>query len=196
MIPVAAFLKDFSECPPKPAGISAEEIAEMSAQLIDAAREEGRSTGREEAQAEADVRLAQREAEFAAQIRTQREVWCASESAVLADAISKGLEGLHDAVMGQVAQTLKPFLIEEVRKKALAELAIAVGALLAKEPDVGLEVVGPSDLVKSLEAKLAGHAGSISYAGANFCEVEVKAGPAVIATRIGAWIEKINEACP
>lgn len=195
MIPVASFLKDFSECPPKSVGISAEDIAEMSAQL-DAAREEGRLAGREEAQAEAIAHLAQREAEFATQVRAQREVWCANESAVLADAINKGLEGLHDAVVVQVASALKPFLTEEVRKKAVAELAVAVGALLAKEPDVGLEVVGPADLVKSLEGKLSSHAGSISYASASFCEVEVKVGPTVIATRIGAWIDKINEACP
>lgn len=196
MMPVSALLRDFSERPPEPAGISSEAVAEMSAQLVEAAREEGRLAGMEEAQAQADARLAQREAEFAAQLRGQREAWCASESAVLAEAITKGLEGLHDAVMAQVAQTLKPFLVEEVRQKALAELAIAVGAMLAKEPDVGLEVVGPSDLVKALEGKLTAHAGSISYASASFCEVEVKAGSSVIATRIGAWLDKINEACP
>ena len=53
-----------------------------------------------------------------------------------------------------------------------------------------------TDLVKALELKLSDHAGAVSFASANFCEVEVKAGQAVLTTRIGAWLAKIDEACP
>ena len=196
LIPVSAILKDFSECPPEPVGISHEAFEEMSAPLIAAAREEGRQAGREEALAEAEAQIAEREAQFAAQLAAAREAWVASESKVLAEQINKGFAGLHDTVLAQVGQVLKPFLVEEVRQKAIAELAIAVGSLLSKEPDVGLEIAGPADLVKCLEGKLVDHADAVSTASANFCEVEVKVGSTVVATRIAAWLERINEACP
>lgn len=196
LIPVSAILKDFSECPPDPVGISHAAFEEMSAPLIEAAREEGRQAGREEALAEAEAQIAEREAQFSAQLAAAREAWVASEGKVLAEHINKGFAGLHDAVLSQVAQVLKPFLVEEVRQKAIAELAIAVGGLLSKEPEVGLEIAGPADLIKCLEAKLLDHAGAVSTASADFCEVEVKAGSTVVSTRISAWLDRINEVCP
>lgn len=192
VMPVAAFLKDFSEH--VPAAVSAEDQAEITAQALDAARAEGQQAGYEQAQAEAEARLAEREAEFAAQLTAQREAWCCAESKVLADAIRSGLEALHDEVVASIAQTLQPFLTEQVRQKALGELALAIGALLSKEPEIGLEIIGPPDLVKSLELKLSDHAGAVSFSRAGFCEVEVKAGHALLSTRIGAWLDKINEA--
>lgn len=200
VMPAAAFLKDFSDYLPEPLPLTPQEQAAMHAEALEAARAEGFQQGREEASAEADAQRMAREAEFEseleARIAAARETWVAEQGAVLADAIARGIHDLRDAMLTTTAEVLKPFLVDSVRRKAVAELAQTIGGLLLREPEAGIAVSGPQDLLKMLELHLSEHAGALTFAVSDTPEVEVKAGHALLSTRISAWVEKINEACP
>jgi hypothetical protein len=200
VMPVAQFLKDFSEVAlPEPMGPSSEELAEERAQTVEAARAEGHEAGREEglaeARAETVTQLAEQEAEFARQLADARAAWVEQEGAQLAASIGKALTHMHDEILAVTAQVLKPFLIEEVRKRALDELSRTVEDILKREPDAGIAISGPDDLIKSLELHLSEHAGAMTFTPSQTPEVEVTAGHALLSTRISAWVDKIDEAC-
>ncbi len=198
VMPVAAFLKDFSDClpPEQPLARSPEEEAEERAQLAEAARAEGFEAGRAEALAEAEAQLAQRDAEFQQQLVAAREAWAASEATALADAMNAAIERARDEIIAVTAHVLKPFLIEQVRDKALAELSRTIEDVLRREPDAPIAISGPADLLKALEFRLSEHAGAMTFTPSSSCEVEVTAGHALLSTRLAAWVEKLNEACP
>lgn len=200
VMPVAAFLKDFSDYLPEPLPLTPEEQSAMLAEAVEAARMEGMQQGREEALAEAEAQRAAREIEFESELEVKiaaaREAWAAEQGAVLAAAIEKNLGDLRDSMLAATAEALKPFLIESVRRRAVTELGRTIGDLLLREPEAGIAVSGPQDLLKSLELQLSEHAGALTFVVSDTPEVEVKAGHALLSTHISAWVEKINEACP
>jgi hypothetical protein len=193
--PVAGFLKDFSDYVPlvEPAYEPAAEPADHT-EMLEAARAEGFAQGREEARAEMDARFAELEAAFEARLGEEREAWAARDGSRLAAAMLQGLEGVREEVVAATAQVLKPFLIESVRQKALSGLSRAIDDLLLRDPEAGMVISGPQDLLKVMELHLNERAGTFTFKPADTPEVEVKAGAALLSTRIAAWVEKINEA--
>lgn len=199
VMPVARFLKDFSDVSlPAPPGPSLEELAEERAQAVEAARAEGHEAGRAEglaeARAETDALLAQQEADFARRLAEARQAWVDQEGSALAASIGKALTRIHDDVLSATADVLKPFLVEAVRQRALAELSRTIEDILKREPDAGIAISGPEDLLKALEVQLSEHAGAMTFTPSSSPEVEVQAGHALLSTRISAWADKIHEA--
>lgn len=198
VMPAASFLKDFSDCLPEAVSLSPEMEAALHADALEAARAEGYQQGREEAAAEAAARAEQREAEFnaelAARLDAERAAWVSDHAQALADALARGLQGLRDDMLSVTAEVLKPFLCESVRQKAIAELSETVAELLQRQPETTLAISGPPDLLKSMELHLSDHAGAVTFTPNQSVEVEVKAGHALLSTRIAAWVDKINEA--
>lgn len=197
VMPVASFLKDFSDYVPavETALDYAQEAESIdTTELTEAARAEGIAQGREEARAEMEVRFAELEAAFEARLKEEREAWAAQDGSRLAAAMLQGLEGVREEVVAATAQVLKPFLAEAVRQKALSELATAIDDLLLRDPETGMVISGPQDLLKVLELHLSERAGSFTFKPSDTPEVEVKAGAALLSTRIGSWVERINEA--
>lgn len=197
VMPVAQFLRDFSDVPVvESVGPSPEEIAEEKAIAVEAARAEGLEAGLAQAQAETDARLAAQEEDFTRRLAEARAAWVAEEGAQLAASIGRALTKLHDELIAVTAQVLQPFLVEEVRKRAVEELSRTVEDILKREPDAGIAISGPEDLIRSLELHLSEHAGAMTFTPSSAPEVEVRAGHALLSTRISAWVEKINEAAP
>jgi hypothetical protein len=198
VMPVAAFLKDFSDYVPvdvdAPIAFASESEPVDYTEQVEAARAEGIAQGHEEARAEMEARFAELEAAFEARLVQEREAWAQHDGSRLAAAMLQGLEGVRDEVVAATAHVLKPFLIESVRQKALAELSRAIEDLLLRDPEAGMVISGPQDLLKVLEVRLSERAGSFTFKPGETPEVEVKAGPALLSTRIAAWVEKINEA--
>jgi len=198
VMPVAGFLKDFSDYVPVVVDAPMEyapepEPIDISEQL-EAARAEGIAQGREEARAEMESRFAELETAFEARLAQEREAWVQRDGSRLAAAMLQGLEGVREDVVAATAQVLKPFLIETVRQRALSELSRAIEDLLLRDPDTGMVISGPRDLLAVLELHLAERAGSFIFKVSETPEVEVKAGAALLSTRMAAWVEKINEA--
>jgi hypothetical protein len=200
VMPVASFLKDFSSYVPEPVEFSADSPLLQSPEPVDnteaieAARAEGVAQGREEALAEMQSRFAELEAAFEARLAQEREAWAADHGAKLAGAMLAGLDAVRDEVIGATAQVLKPFLVEAVRQKALAGLARTIDDMLLRDPETGFVISGPEDLLKALELRLSERAGNFTFKPSDSPEIEVKAGAALLATRIASWVEKINEA--
>jgi hypothetical protein len=197
VMPVAGFLKDFSDYVPV-VETALEYMPEAEpvdyTEQLDAARADGVVQGREEARAEMEARFAELEAAFEARLQQEREAWAQRDGARLAAAMLQGLEGVREDVIAATAQVLKPFLVESVRQRALAELSKAIEDLLLRDPEAGMVISGPKDLLDVLEVHLAERAGSFTFKPSETPEVEVKAGAALLSTRIAAWVEKINEA--
>lgn len=198
VMPVAGFLKDFSDYVPVVVETALDFVPEAEpadvTERIEAAHAEGIAQGREDARAEMEARFAELEAGFEERIQKEREVWAQRDGARLAAAMLQGLDGVREDVVAATAQVLKPFLIESVRQKALAELSRAIEDLLLRDPEAGMVISGPKDLLDVLELHLNERAGSFTFKPSETPEVEVKAGAALLSTRIAAWVEKINEA--
>lgn len=196
VMPVAAFLKDFSSYVPEVVELGPEPQPEIidNSEAIEAARAEGVAQGREEAMAEMTERLAAQDAAFEERLKAEREAWAAHHAGRLAAAMLQGLDGLRDDVISATAQVLKPFVADRIREKALVELRHAIDDMLLRDPEIGFVISGPADLVKELEVHLSEKAGSFSFRPSESAELEVKAGAALLSTRISSWLEKINEA--
>jgi hypothetical protein len=57
-----------------------------------------------------------------------------------------------------------------------------------------MEIVGPEDLLKALQAKLGPEATNVRFSAGAGCDVRVTADQTVLETRLGAWVAKIEEA--
>lgn len=198
VMPVAGFLKDFSDYVPAVVDTAMDFAPEADpvdvTEQIEAARAEGVAQGHEEARAEMEARFAELEAAFEARLAQERDAWAQHDGARLAAAMLQGLDGVREDVVAATAQVLKPFLIDSVRQKAVAELSRAIEDLLLRDPEAGMVISGPKDLLDVLEVHLNERAGSFTFKPSEIPEVEVKAGAALLSTRIAAWVEKINEA--
>lgn len=198
VMPAASFLKDFGDCLPEPIALASPEVeAALQAEALEAARLEAHRQGREEAEAEAAARAAEREAEFsaelAARLQAEREAWIAEQGEVLAAAVGRGLDTLRQDLLSAASEVLKPFVAEAVRQRAVEELARTVGDILLREAEAPLAISGPADLLKVMELHLSEHAGAVTFLANQSPEVEVKAGHALLSTRIAAWVDRINE---
>jgi len=194
VMPVASFLKDFSDYVPEPVQFGQEPEPVDNTEALEAARAEGMAQGREEALAEMGARVAELEAAFEARLASERAAWARQDGALLATAILHGLENVREQVIDATAQVLKPFVADGVRQRALAELGRCIDDMLLRDPELGIVVSGPQDLVKVLELHLSERAGNFTFKPSASPEVEVKAGPALLSTRIASWLEKIDEA--
>lgn len=198
VMPVAGFLKDFSDYLPVVGDAPMEYAHEAEpvdyTEQIEAARADGIAQGRDEVRAEMEARFAELEAAFDARLAQERDAWAQRDGARLAAAMLQGLDGVREEVVAATAQVLKPFLVESVRQKALLELSRAIEDVLLRDPDTGMVISGPKDLLAVLELHLNERAGSFTFKPCDTAEVEVKAGAALLSTRMAAWVEKINEA--
>ncbi len=134
---------------PTPQAEPAETPEERAAALAEAeARglEQGLAQARAEAQAQHE---AEREA-FAARLAEERARWCEGEAERLAEGFSAALRALDADLTQRIGRLLVPVLSDALRRRALDDLSVALGRLLAEPGQAAIRVSGPEDLLDAL----------------------------------------------
>jgi hypothetical protein len=172
-------------------GLSEEEQA---AARIAEAHAEGFEKGRAAALAALEPKLAEQAAQFQRQLAQERAAWAARDGDKLAGALAAGLEALEARIADAVTRILAPFLEARLCHQAVAELRAELDVLLAREPEIGLSIAGPEDLLEALRSRLSDQRCSVTYVTSQACDVSVGAGQTLLQTRLAAWKARIEEA--
>jgi len=154
------------------------------------------TSGVVKAKAEFDERFAQQQAEFEQSLATERARWAEEEGRRLAGLLGMRLDELEATIASQVTQILKPVFTEQVRKRAVAELASALESLMANGEFAKLTVSGPEDLLGMLSAQLNVKIGNVAFTPAPGCDLHLTVDQTVLETRIGAWVRAIEGKAP
>jgi hypothetical protein len=104
------------------------------------------------------------------------------------------LEALEARLADTTARILKPFLATEMHRRAIADLAESLTALRSQEKTAHIGISGAADILESLRARLEGKLENVTYRQSDACDLRVTVGQAVLETRIGAWMARIEEA--
>jgi len=158
---------------------------------LEEARARGFEEGRQAAEAEIETRLAEQKAETEQDIAAARASWCAEAGPQLADQFTNAVREMEDRITGAIERLLRPFLVRAVRIHAVNELRATLEEFVGKNPGIALEISGPEDLLDAVRESLPESLKEVSYAANDAREIQVKAGTALIETRISNWLETI-----
>jgi hypothetical protein len=194
-LPVAFYLKELSGEPARRGGrqmaLGGESGSDIEVQ-IEEAHARGILEARAEAQVELDVAITKQAAEFDKKLATERQRWAAEQGERLAELIASELEKIEQRVSDCVSRILQPLLAEQIRSRAVDELARSLGAMLSKGEFAKITISGPQDLLSAMEARLDGSQAGLSFEVADGVELSVSADDTILETRIGSWGETIK----
>ncbi len=197
-VPIANFLVDFGnkdlslELAPATLSPVLPIVEEVNwAERLEEARARGFEEGRQAAELEVEKRLSEQKAEAEQDIAAARATWCAEAGPQLADQFSTAVREMEDRVTDALERVLRPFLVSAVRKHAISELRATLEELVGKNPGIALEISGPEDLLEAVRESLPASLKDVGYAANDAREIQVKAGTALIETRIANWLDSI-----
>jgi hypothetical protein len=153
----------------------------------------GYEAGRAVARAEHEEKLKQQQDYYAQQLSLERYTWANRESDVLAAQIADGLIEIEERIANTVGRLLRPFITKQAKDRAVGELVAALEVLLGTDDGVTLEISGPEDLLELLRGKLSNRNAAVLFAPGEGTEVRVAAGPTLIETNLGEWMQRVKE---
>jgi hypothetical protein len=156
----------------------------------------GLAEGKAVARAELEGQLAEQQAAAEQRLVEERARWAEEEGMRLAGLIGMRLEELEVTIADQVAQILKPVFAEQVRKRAVAELAGTLEGLMANGEFGKITISGPEDLLAMLSAQLNVKIGNVAFSPAPGSDLHLTVDQTVLETRIGAWARTIEGGAP
>jgi hypothetical protein len=195
VVPAAPFLVDFAspvlvselaEDMPQPVSPAGAEID--WAERVEEAYARGIEEGKRSAEADAVVLLEEQKAALDQSLAAAREGWCNEEGPRLADQIGTAIRAMEDRIAESAERVLRPFLAQAVRDQAIGHLRAIVQDLVATNASIALEISGPEDLLNAIRTSLPSSLANAAYVVNEASDVQVKAGPSVIETRISAWL--------
>jgi hypothetical protein len=195
VVPIARYLQELdvddaqrgASAGGKPAAAGrAAMLAEAEAQAF----ERGKVAAEQQLAARLDERMALHHKELAA----SREAWVQNESGRLADQLVNGLNELEARLADTAARILEPFLAAELRRKAIAELVQHLAVLRTRDKQALITIAGAADLLDALRVGLGDKLDNIEFQPGLASDVRVVAGQTVLATQLGAWMARIEEA--
>ncbi len=199
IVPAAPFLVEFGSEPP--AAIAEEmlhgaiptvEAGGGDSEQLEEAYARGIEEGKAAAEAEAETRLAEQKAELEQSLAAAREAWCREEGERLVAQLAAAMDQLEERIATAAEQVLRPLLSLAVRDRAVADLRTTLHEMISSNPEIVLEISGPEDLLEAVRASLSGSVAAVSYVTTEGLDVQIKAGGAVIETRIAAWLHEIE----
>ena len=198
-VPVANFLVDFGskdlplELAPDTLSPGLPIIEEVNwSGRIEDAHARGFEEGRQSAEADAEARFAEQKAAAEQDIAAARTAWCAEIGPQLTDQFGNAVREMEDRICDAIERLLRPFLVGAVRARAVNELRATIEEFVGKNPGIALEISGPEDLLEAMRASLPPSLTDVSFAANGASEIQVKAGAALIETRISDWLKSIE----
>lgn len=178
-----------AEPPIEPLGYSvAEEIERRVAEAVSAVRAEERA----DAEWQLTEALADQARSLQAEHEASRKTWVEQQSERIATAIEGQFAALGEQLGIAAARALRPFLIERLVDRSVADLRDCVERLLTDNNVPSLEITGPADLLDRLAERLGQHAAGITFRPDNRADIVVTAGETLIETRLRDWVTRLR----
>lgn len=142
---------------------------------------------REQAAERAGEKLA-----FEARLAAERVNWVQEEGGKLTKKLDAALAEIEVNIADSVARILGRFLIEPLRRKAVAALAEDIGLMLSGRDHSILEISGAEDLVAALCENRSELSSALNRAPNQSIDVRVISDQTIIELRIEAWMDRIE----
>ena len=94
----------------------------------------------------------------------------------------EGLREISTHLGDLTARILRPFLADAAYRQAIAELFVALEAMIGKEEGITLEIFGPEDLLQPLRDKLSSKNIAAVFTPTETVDVRVIAGQTILET--------------
>jgi hypothetical protein len=161
-------------------------------QAFDDGFQQGYAGGRTEADADAELRLAELQSLHDQSMASERANWRQECADVLASGLDDAIRSIEANIETRLAVILRPWLEEKLRDRALKEFQETITRALSQGANI--QISGPAQILDSLRERLPSSAIEISYTE--------NSGPGVIAhiddTQIdadfSAWIAQLEQA--
>lgn len=152
--------------------------------------QQGLSEGRAEAQADADMRLAEAETLFLERLNLERQAFRQECADVLAAKFDGAVKLIERAIGERVATLLRPWLIEQLRERAVQDLERAITRSLAEGAKVHIEA--PTEVLEHLRGCLPNDPFQIGYSETASPDIRAYIEDTAIEANIAAWISELE----
>lgn len=152
--------------------------------------QQGLSDGRAEAQADGELKLAEAERLFAEQLANERETWQRECADVLIARFDGAIKLIERNIEARVAALLRPWLIEQLRQRALLDLEKAIARALAEGARVHIEA--PAEVLSHLRERLPTGAFHIGYSESTSPDIRAHVDDTEIEANISAWVAELE----
>ena len=156
--------------------------------------QQGLDDGRAEAQADAELRLAEAEVLFSERAKTDREAFQQDCADVLAAQFDGMVKRIERAVEERVATLLRPWLVEQFRARALRDLEHAIAKALAEGAKVHIEA--PSDFLVHLRSRLPVDAFHVGFSESPTPDIRAYIEDTEIEANISTWVAELEAVAP
>ena len=150
---------------------------------------------RREVEAEYEARIAALREEHAAALEAgldeARRHWVAGEAEHLSARIPAALDTLEASIGDATARVLLPFLATAARRLAVDDLVTSIRHLFRNAGTAAVRVAGPADLLGAIEDRLGELSSAVEFVVDDAVDVTVCADRTLIATQIGAWVDRL-----
>lgn len=174
-------------------GRGTEAAASVDARIAEAYAR-GMESGKAALRAEFDTKLGEERAQIQSRLSAERDAWVSQQGAEICQRLANGLVELESRIAESAARILAPFLVEELKRRAVADLLQAVETILSSGADGGLSISGPEDLLQAIRNGLAERQLALAYVPNEACDVRVTLGQTVLEAGLESWIAGIKEA--
>jgi hypothetical protein len=162
---------------------------EDSAVKLAEAYARGRDEGRLEERLEASDRNAVELAAAREQAEKQHREFRLNEYAELEGAIRSGIKLIEDDVGGAITRILAPFLSQQVVKRAVEELAKAIGRISSSNSPGLIKIRGPGRVLALLRQRIVDLTIEVDYVEDDGVETVVEANATRIVAELRPWAE-------
>jgi hypothetical protein len=152
--------------------------------------QQGLSEGRAEAQADAEMRLAEAETLFLERLNLERQAFRQECADVLAARFDGAAKLIERAVGERVATLLRPWLIEQLRERAVQDLEGAITRALVEGAKIHIEA--PTEVLEHLRGRLPSEAFQIGYSENTSPDIRAYIEDTAIEANIAAWISELE----
>jgi hypothetical protein len=156
--------------------------------------QQGLADGRAEAQADAELRLAEAETLFSERLNAEREAFQRDCADVLATQFDGAVKRIERAIEDRVAALLRPWLVEQIRARAVRDLERAITRALAEGAKVHVEA--PGDFLEHLRDRLPVEAFQIGFSESASPDIRAHIEDTEIEANISTWIAGLEAVAP
>ena len=165
--------------------------AEALAQQLEDAREAAAEETRIETESALSKQFEEERADMLRGFEAEREAWAKEQGEALNASLSAAVAQLETTISDALAGALRPLFAQALQARVLAELGLAVKALLSDPGHPTIRIEGPVDLLTAFgsaqEADLA-----IDYVVSEQAELTIVADGTRIATRLSACLARFS----
>jgi hypothetical protein len=184
-----SLLSDFDRAVPDVAAPSHE--AQLKTSFEDGQRH-GRLEGRAEAEADADLLLAEARIRHAEELIAEKENWQRDCADALIARLENAATTIERHIEERVAALLKPFLLARIRERALQDLERAISRALVEGAKIHVEA--PPEIIEHLRKHLPSNGIQIGYYESSDADVRAHIEDTSIEANISSWIAELETA--